>query len=151
VIVKMDGKPIVDSSDLPALVAAIRPGSTARLEVVRKGVRNELQVTVGTLKEPKVAGNTNSQAAGGRLGLAVRPLDPEEQQQAGVQGGLLVEGVAGPAARAGIQPGDVILQVNGTPIRSVEQLRDLTAKSGKHIAVLVQREDERLFLPLDLG
>jgi serine protease Do len=151
VIVKMDGKPIVDSSDLPALVAAIRPGSTARLEVVRKGVRKELQVTVGTLKEPKVAGNANSRAAGGRLGLAVRPLDPEEQQQAGVQGGLLVEGVAGPAARAGIQPGDVILQVNGTPIRSVEELRDLTAKSGKHIAVLVQREDERLFLPLDLG
>jgi serine protease Do len=79
-------------------------------------------------------------------------LDPEEQQQAGVdEGGLLVESVAGPAARAGIQPGDVILQVNGTPIRSVEQLRELTAKSGKHIAVLVQREDARLFLPLDLG
>jgi serine protease Do len=78
-------------------------------------------------------------------------LDPEEQQQAGIEGGLLVEGVAGPAARAGIQPGDVILQVNGTPIRSVEQLRELTAKSGKHIAVLVQREDARLFLPVDLG
>jgi serine protease Do len=81
----------------------------------------------------------------------VRPLEPDEQQQAGIEGGLLVVGVAGPAARAGIQPGDVILQVNGTPIRSVEQLRALTAKSAKHLAVLVQREDARLFLPLDLS
>jgi serine protease Do len=105
---------------------------------------------VGTLKESKVAGHANSQAEKGRLGLAVRPLDPEEQQQAGVKGGLLVEGVAGPAARAGIQPGDVILQVNGTPIGSVKQLRDVTAKSGKHLAVLVQREDARIFVPVDV-
>ncbi len=152
VIVKMDGKPIVDSSDLPALVADSKPGGTAKLEIVRRGLHKELQVAVGTLKETRVASSATGQAETGRLGLAVRPLDPEEQQQAGVEeGGLLVESVAGPAARAGIQPGDVILQVNGTPIRSVEQLRELTAKSGKHIAVLVQREDARLFLPLDLG
>jgi serine protease Do len=113
-------------------------------------VRKELQVTVGRMIEVKVASAVVS-AETGRLGLAVRPLEPEEQQQAGVEGGLLVEGVGGPAARAGIQPGDIILQVNGTPIRSVEQLRVLSAKSAKHLAVLVQREDARLFLSLELG
>ncbi len=151
VIVKMDDKPIAESSDLPALVADTKPGSTVKLEIVRKGHTSDLEVTVGTLRESKLAANANSQAEKGRLGLVVRPLDPEEQRQAGINGGLLVEGVAGPAARAGIQPGDVILQVNGTPIRSAEQLRDMTAKSGKHMAVLVQREDARIFVPVDMG
>jgi len=151
VIVKMNGERIAASSDLPALVADTKPGSTAQLEIVRKGAHKQVELTVGTLKEPKVASDANDQASKGRLGLAVRPLEPEEQQQAGVEGGLLVEGVSGPAARAGIQPGDVILQVNGTPIRSVEQLREISAKSGKRLAVLVQREDARLFVPLELG
>jgi serine protease Do len=150
IILKLNERPIAASADLPALVADLKPGSAAKLEVLRKGVRKELQVTVGRMKEVKVASAVVS-AETGRLGLAVRPLEPEEQQQAGVEGGLLVEGVGGPAARAGIQPGDIILQVNGTPIRSVEQLRVLSAKSAKHLAVLVQREDARLFLSLELG
>ena len=151
VIVRLNGVPIAASADLPALIADVAPGSTAKLEIVRKGLHKEVGVTVATLKEPRVASNANGPAEKGRLGLAVRPLDPEEQRQAGIEGGLLVEGVAGPAARAGIQPGDVILQVNGTPIRSIAQLRALTAQAGKHLAVLVQREDARVFLPLDLG
>jgi serine protease Do len=151
VIVQMDGKSIVESSDLLALMGDAKPGSTASLEIVRKGAHQDVHVTLGRMKEPQVASNANSQAEKGRLGLAVRPLDPDERQQAGVENGLLVEGVAGAAARAGIQPGDVILQVNGTPIRSVEQLRELTRTSGKHVAVLVQREDARVFVSVDLG
>jgi serine protease Do len=151
VIVKMNGTPIVESSDLPTLVADARPASRARLEIVRKGHTKDVEVTIGTLKEAKIAGNAGGQAEKGGLGLAVRPLDPEEQQQVGVQGGLLVEDVAGPAAQAGIQPGDVILQVNGTPVHSVEQLRSLAARSGKHLALLVQREDARIFVPVDIG
>jgi serine protease Do len=151
VILKMDGKSIVESADLPALVGDAKPGSKASLEIVRKGAHKDVEVTLGRMKDVKLAGNANTQAEKGRLGLAVRPLDADERQQAGVENGLMVEGVAGPAARAGIQPGDVILQVNGTPIRSVEQLRELTQKSGKHMAVLVQREDARIFVPVDLG
>jgi serine protease Do len=45
----------------------------------------------------------------------------------------------------------VILQVNGTPVKSVEQLRELIAKSGKHAAILLQRDDARIFVPVDLG
>jgi serine protease Do len=59
--------------------------------------------------------------------------------------------VAGPAARAGIQPGDVILSVNGTPVKDGEQFHELVSKSGKHVALLVQREDARIFVPVDLG
>ena len=53
--------------------------------------------------------------------------------------------------RAGIQPGDVILSLNGTPIKDAEQLRGLVSKAGKHIALLVKREDARIFVPVDLG
>ena len=87
----------------------------------------------------------------GRLGLAVRPLTPDERQRAGVSGGVLVQDVQGPSARAGIRPGDVLLAVNGTRIDGVEQLRQLVSKSGKHVALLVERGDTRLFVPVDLA
>jgi serine protease Do len=151
VIVKVDGKEVNDSSELPAEIAEMKPGGTAHLQIVRKGTTKDIDVTIGTLKEPKVASNTGNPAQGGKLGLAVRPLSPEEQQQAGIHGGVVVEDVAGPAARAGIQAGDVILSLNGTPVDNANQLRELVSKSGKHVALLVQRQDTRIFVPLDLG
>jgi len=78
-------------------------------------------------------------------------LDPDEQKQAGVRGGLMVENVTGPAADAGIQPGDVILSLNGTPVKSAEQLQQLMKKAGKHVALLVQRDEAKIFVPVDLG
>jgi len=102
------------------------------------------------MKDAKVASAATPGEAHGRLGLAVRPLTPEERQQVGARG-LVVEGVSGPAARAGIQPGDVVLSVNGTPVQSVEQLRAQVEKSGKTVALLVQREDTKIFVPLDLS
>jgi serine protease Do len=151
VIVKFDGKEVADSAQLPARVADMKPGSTARLEIIRKGSTKELSVTVGELKDGKVAAASGGQQEPGRLGVAVRPLNADEQRQSGVKEGLLVEDVSGPAARAGIQPGDVILSVNGTSIHSVDQLRSLVSKAGKHVAILVQREEARIFVPVDLG
>jgi serine protease Do len=86
-----------------------------------------------------------------RLGLAVRPLSPEERQQAGVSGGLVVEDVQGHAAEAGIQPGDVVLSVDGTPVQSVVQLRKMVQEHDKQVALLIQRGDNRLFVPVTLG
>jgi serine protease Do len=62
----------------------------------------------------------------------------------------VVEEANGPAARAGIQPGDLLLAVNGTPVQSVEQLRTMVAKSGKTMALLIQRDDGKIFVPVDL-
>jgi len=80
----------------------------------------------------------------------VRPLSRQEQEAAKVSGGLLVQGVNGPAARAGVVPGDIVLQAGGKPVRSVEDLRAATS-TGKTIALLVQRGDQRLFVPLQTG
>jgi serine protease Do len=95
--------------------------------------------------------DSGAQQEGGRLGLAVRPLARDEQRQAGVNGGLVVEDVAGPAARSGIQPGDIVLSINGTPVTSVEQLKSLVSKAGKNVALLVKRESATIFVPIELG
>jgi serine protease Do len=83
--------------------------------------------------------------------LTVRPLNPEERQQAGVAGGLVVEDVQGHAAEAGIQRGDVVLSVDGKPVQSVEQLRKMVQEHDKQVALLIQRGDNRLFVPVTLG
>ena len=106
---------------------------------------------VGELKEAKTAANDGENAAQGRLGLAVRPLDADEARAVGVKSGVVVEAVNGPAARAGIQQGDVILSINGTQVKGVEDLRVATAKAGKSVAVLIQRDNTKIFVPLNLG
>ncbi len=150
VILKFNGKEISRSSDLAAQVADMKPGSKATLEVWRNGSTKSLDVTVGEMKDLKVASAGKPDQEHGRLGVAVRPLTPEERQQVGAKG-IVVEGVEGPAARAGIQAGDVLLSVNGTPIQSAEELRGVVAKAGKTVALLVQRADAKIFVPVDLG
>ena len=150
-IIRYNDQDIASSSQLPVLVAGTAPGATARLDVIRKGEARRIDVTVGELKNAKIAAMDVSGQDKGRLGVVVRPLDPDERKEAGVTGGLIVENATGPAASAGIQAGDMILSLNGTPVNSVQQLKELLSKTGKHIALLVQREDTRIFIPVDLG
>ena len=103
------------------------------------------------LQEPKAVVVADAKVPQGRLGLAVRPLSRGEQREAGAASGLVVEQVTGAAAQAGIRPGDVILALNGTPVKTVDDLRNLAARAGKRAALLVQREDAKIFVPLDLG
>jgi serine protease Do len=151
VILRYNDKDIMISSELPVLVANTAPGTADRLDVMRKGETMHIDVTVGELKNAKVAAADVAGQDHGRLGVVVRPLNPDEQKQAGVTGGLVVENATGPAANAGIQPGDMILSVNGTPVRSVEQLQSLLSKTGKHVALLVQRDDMKRFVAVDIG
>ena len=151
IILKYDGNVIERSADLPALVADKGPGASATVEVWRKGAAKSLTVATGEAKQDRVAANEPNAATGGRLGLAVRPLTREERSENNGRGGLVVEQVSGAAERAGVQPGDLVLALNGTPVQSVEQLREQAAKSGKHVALLVQRNDRQLFVPIELG
>ena len=148
VITGLEGVAIDRSSELPARVSRLKPGSTATLEVWRDRSRRSVKLTIGELDEPaaKVA-SAGKQARGGRLGLAVRPLTADERKARQVSGGVLVEEVAGPAAEAGLEPGDIVLGVNGKRINAPEQLRE-AAGSGKPVALLVQRGDTQLFVAL---
>ena len=153
VILSFNGQPISMSGDLPALVGMARPGERASLEVWRSGKKEALNVTLSGATEKVAAAGSREDAPRGKLGVAVRPLSPEESRQGlgDVRGGLLVEDVGGAAARSGIEPGDIILAVNGSQVSSVVDLQKLVAQAGKQLAVLVQRGEEKIFLPVSLG
>jgi len=151
VILSVDGKPVPHSSELPPLIADVKPGSSAKLEIWRKGEKKSVTVTTDALKTEQTAARGESNEPQGRLGLALRPLTPGERRESGIGSGLLVERAGGPAARAGIQEGDVVLAVNRTAVKDVAQMRELVAKSGKQVALLVQRGDSKIFVPVELG
>jgi serine protease Do len=152
VIRKIDGKTIRSSGDLPAIISLSAPGDKVDLEVWRKGASRDITASLGSAKEnAQQVASSDAQANQGRLGLALRPLQPDERQAAGAPNGLVVEAVAGAAERAGIAPGDVVLAVNGTPVKDVAQVRAIVAKSSKSVALLIQREGDKIFVPIRLG
>jgi serine protease Do len=152
VIRAMNGQKIVASGDLPALVGLAMPGDKVALEVWRQGKTVTLEGKLGNASERNVAALQNDEAAAKlRLGLALRQLDPMERRESGVAAGLLIEDAGGAAASAGVQPGDVLLSVNGRPVNSVNEVRDLVAKSSKSVALLIQRGEDRIFIPVRLG
>ena len=152
VILALNGETVSDSGELPPRVAVMKPGTEATLKIWRDGKTKELDVRIGEMQpNDQVASADDGSADKGRLGVSVRPLTPDERNQAQVDHGLLVGSVAGAAERAGIQPGDVLLAVNGQPIDSLSDLKKLVGKSDRHIALLVQRNDARIFVPIDLG
>jgi serine protease Do len=151
VILKFNGAPIVDAGQLSARVGVAAPGDKASLEIWRDGKTLTLTATIGNAAQLASADQSPGESAPSRLGLALRPLNQDERQQAGISGGLVVEEAQGPAAEAGIQPGDVVLSVDGTPVQSVAQLRKMVQEHDKQIALLIQRGDARLFVPITFG
>ena len=152
VIRGVNGQSIIASGDLPAMIGLSEPGTRVRLDVWRQGRKVELTAQLSNAAERSAKAESRPEAAdGGKLGLALRPLQDSEKRQSGIADGLVVEDVSGAAARAGVEAGDVILAVNGTPAKSVEQVRSAVAKSDKSIALLIQRGDDKIFVPVRIG
>ena len=150
VILAVDGRDIERSSELPPVVAAVKPGKEATLTIWRDKSERRLRVKVGELEyEPAVAQRgTPNDPATGKLGLAVRPLSGEERERLETAGRLVVEEVDGPAAIAGVQPGDVIIAVNGARVGSMGEFRTAVSAAGKSVALLIQRDDAQIFIPV---
>ena len=151
VILKFNDQIIDRSSDLPPMVASIAPGNTVKMEVWRKNQIKTLNVRIAEMQTamnaPKIAPD-NKQP---KLGVSVRPLTSQELAQAHVQGLLVEEVGKGPAANAGIQPGDVILAVNGDQVTSVTQLQEKLVPNNKNIALLVMRGDNKIYVPVKIS
>ncbi len=152
VIRKVGDQPIVSSGDLPAVIGQQAPGTKVTLEVWRQGERQELTAKLGDASDkPAQVAKADKATGQGKLGLALRPLQPDEKREASVETGLLIEDAAGPSAMAGVQAGDVLLAINGTPAKTVEQVREVVAKADKSVALLIQRGDDKIFVPVRIG
>lgn len=154
VIMKVDGTEIETSSQVPAIIANTRPGTDVKLQVWRDHGTKQLTARPEEIKEQgeRVAARSDESAdTASKLGLAIRPLAPQEKREAETEGSLLVEDVGGPAADAGVRPGDIILGVNGTRVKSVKDLQTAANKSGKVVALLIERENAQIFVPVRVG
>jgi len=159
VILEVNDHVVETSSELPAVVARIKPGNDAKLTVWRGGKEEKLSVKVDALDEPETqtaslkGGKGKQMDKAAELGLAVRPLDPREKQQVETDGVLVVEQVSGPALAAGVQQGDIILAVNGKKVKSVAELQEAAKAAGKTktVALLIQREGGEFYVPLRLS
>lgn len=148
VILQFNGKDVNDSNILRNEVAATAPGTDVTLTINRNGAQQQVHVKVGELTpQTGAASGGNGNEGGGtatpRLGLSVAP---------GKQG-LTVQSVDpnGPAGQVGIQPGDVIEQVNRQPVRTPEDMRAALAKTGSAPALLlINRNGQTAFIAVPL-
>jgi serine protease Do len=149
VITKIDGEPVRASGDVSSRIGMAKPGQKIKLTVWRDKANMEVDATLGAA-EVKMR-QAAAEVPKGRLGLALRPLSEPEKQRLRTDHGLVVEDASGPAARAGIQPGDVVLSMNGQPVESAEQMRAALETKPANVALLIQRDSQRIFVPINLG
>jgi serine protease Do len=154
IVLSLDGQQIESSADLARLVAGAKPGTTLTAEVWRKGKTVPLKLTTVEMtdqvaEKPLEEDQSATQAA--QAGLYVGPIPDEQRRLLKLQHGVLVHRAEGPAARAGITGGDILVSLNNTPIESVAQLEKMIAESaGKTAALLVRRGAETVFVPLKI-
>ena len=160
IILKFDGKAIVQSSDLPRMVASTKPNTKGTVQVWRKGATKDLSVTVGEMQEENATGKRGKRgkpaepAASNKLGLVLIEPTAEQKKQLGTAHGLVVEDVRNGGTRTDLRPGDIILALVSkgvhTEVKSVEQFNGLLAKFDRSstITLLVRRGDAQTFITI---
>ena len=158
VITKFDGKAIGVSADLPRAVGATKPGKIAAVEILRKGSVKTLNIGVGEMPSDgseTAAPSTkpNGKVEANKIGLTLKELTVQQKKKLNGKNGLLVVESVGAAAQAGIRRGDVILGLNNNESQSVEQFnKQINAvAAGKTVAVLVQRGEATLYVPIKVS
>ncbi len=151
VITEVNGEPVVRSGNLSSLIGLLAPGERVKLKLWRDHGWQDVDVKLGQAEAVASTDDNASGVEGGQLGLALRPLTKAERQQSRLDQGLMVEDANGPAARAGIEAGDVLLAINGRPVQSIEQVQSVLKEKPKNVALLVERDGERIFVPVRLG
>ena len=153
VIVQFNGTKIDKVSDLPRLVGNTKPGSKASLTIFRRGKQQQLAITVADVPTDESqlaqASEESSATANAKtLGLRVTDLTAAQKKALGVRGGVQVAEASGPAARAGMRPGDVVLAIANTEVASVKDFEAALAKAdqSKPVNVLVRRDEWAQYL-----
>ncbi|MFX1761604.1 DegQ family serine endoprotease [Paraburkholderia sp. A1RI-2L] len=156
IIQKFNGQTVEAATDLPRMVGDTKPGTRSTITIWRKGATRDLPITVAELQPDKSTKADQRKTpepkprAANALGLSVTDLTADQMSQLKIKGGVMVDSVDGPAARAGLQKGDIILRVGDTDITSAKQFLEVTSRldSQKMVAILVRRGDNTQFVPL---
>jgi serine protease Do len=159
VILKFNGRDVTSSEDLPRLVGSTKPGAKAAVQLMRNKATREVAVVVGempdetrTAQRPQRRGGPGAKPPSesvSRLGMTLSEPTAEQRKELKITGGILVEEAQGPAAKAGIRRGDILLAVNNQDVKSLEQFTQLMAQfeKGKIVAMLVRRGGNALYIP----
>jgi serine protease Do len=155
VILRVDGREVRSSNELPRIITAIRPGTKITLGIWRKGAARDLSLTVAEMPDdgaaqPRRGPAAKEKAKPNRMGLSLSDLTDEQKRELDIKGGVLVEDVAA-GVRGNVQPGDVILAVINrgvtTEVKSAEQVNALLARLDKGASVALRlRRGEQQFI-----
>lgn len=153
VVLSVDGRRIDESAELPRVIGEKRPGTRVKMEIWRDGRSRSVSATLDELKAETLASvgepvPSQVESLGEKFGLTARSLSAQEIAELELRGGVLVEGVDGPAARAGLERGDVIIAVNNQVVTNVAELRTALDRAGSRFALLIQRGQARIFVPM---
>jgi len=160
IIVKVDGREVRTSSELPRIVTMVKLGNKVTLTVWRKGAQRDIAVTVAEMKEDVVATPARKggpvpkeKAKPNRLGLVLSDLTDDQKKELDLKGGVLIEDISGPV-RGNVQPGDVILSLvtrgQTTEVKSAEQFNGMVGKldKGASVTLRLKRGEQEFFATL---
>jgi serine protease Do len=162
IILSVNGRGVETQDQLPLMIAEIKPGQAAQLDVWRDKAIKKISVTVEELKEKTSEARARRSNNGGggddseatttvsRIGLTVRTLSAQEKSSAKSRGNVVIANAKGPAADAGLRPGDIILSINRIKIDTVAQFEAAVKSAGHEATLLVQREDQQTIITLTL-
>jgi serine protease Do len=149
IILSVNGKPVEGNNSLASMISVLSPGSAVEMEIWREKKLRTLTANVAAWQDEEASvrpvrretPNAPPAASGPTvLGMSLRPLTAAERRDASARGVLVVEQVDGAAATAGIEPGDIVVDVAGTPVRSVAELEAaIKASTGRHVPLGIQR------------
>jgi serine protease Do len=152
IILRYGGEPVEQSSQLPRMIGVTPVGKTVAMSVLRRGSPLEIKATIARLEEHDDEVAAMDEYEQPQIKIVVADLSGEQRKELKTEDrGILVQNVSdGPAANAGIYPDDVILMVNQENVKNGAQFVELVkaVPRGKVVPVLVQRNDETIFLAL---
>jgi serine protease Do len=161
IITKVDGKAVEKSSDLPRMIGAVKPGAKTSLQVFRRGSTKDLSLAVieyetadrNSTRRAAAEPGSAPAAAKSALGITVADLPEAVRKELRVRGGVRVDAVEGPGARAGLREGDVILSIDNVEVTDAKQFANLAGKTdkAKPVSLLVRRGDATTYLVIRAG
>ncbi|MDF0731142.1 DegQ family serine endoprotease [Pseudomonas entomophila] len=158
VILSLNGQPIIMSADLPHLVGGLKDGDKAKLEIIREGKRQNLDITIGALPDDDAdigtGGQGGAERSSNRLGVSVADLSDEQKKSLELKGGVVIKEVQdGPAALIGLRPGDVISHLNNQAIGNAKQFTEIAKDLPKNrsVSMRVLRQGRASFITFKLA